>query len=525
MRSESARILRDATKLFSAQLANGAIALVFSAWLVRTISREELALYPILGLCVGFVASVSGLGLSMAQQRLIPERIAAGNEAEARAIARTCLRISVAGATVLAALAAVLAPQLSRWLLKTPEFATTMRALAPAILLGAVANHFSYLLQSTNRFGQLSLNNMVTGSLGVMLAVPGYLLAGRTGLVCAMTVPSALAVILAFVPLRRFLMGGTASAQVARPRSLLRYSLPFYGTSIVTFLNTNADSLLLAALTNPRYLATYYVAYRFVSYLFQFGNAGFRVLVTKVNQLQVEGLNRVAASFTKASRYLFLFFIPACGVLAVLAPIIIRLYAGSRYAGSGPILTVLCLYMLFFTVYGLHRFYVFSVSTPVATLKLQAATACLTLGITAVCVYFWGGMGAAVGQAAALLLADGVGYLMLRRDMSVRYDFAGVKIGVLSLLPTSAVMLAPQWLSLPVWVSVAAAVAAVPVFLMTFLRVMAPPDRVLLKDYMPRRVWGIVTALALIAPQTDLRQEGASAVLAPAGPPMETSKP
>ena len=109
--------------------------------------------------------------------------------------------------------------------------------------------------------------------------------------------------------------------------------------------------------------------------------------------------------------------------------------------------------------------------------------------------------------------------------MSVRYDFAGVKIGVLSLLPTSAVMLAPQWLSLPVWVSVAAAVAAVPVFLMTFLRVMAPPDRVLLKDYMPRRVWGIVTALALIAPQTDLRQEGASAVLAPAGPPMETSKP
>jgi len=212
MRSESARILRDATKLFSAQLANGAIALVFSAWLVRTISREELALYPILGLCVGFVASVSGLGLSMAQQRLIPERMAAGNEAEARAIARTCLRISVAGATVLAALAAVFAPQLSRWLLKTPGFTTTMRALAPAILLGAVANHFSYLLQSTNRFGQLSLNNMVTGSLGVMLAVPGYLLAGRTGLVCAMTVPSALAVILAFVPLRCFLMGGTASA-------------------------------------------------------------------------------------------------------------------------------------------------------------------------------------------------------------------------------------------------------------------------------------------------------------------------
>ena len=524
MRTESARILRDASKLFGAQLTNGAVALVFSAWLIRSISREELALYPIFGLCVGFVASISNLGLTMAQQRLIPERMAAGNESEARAIARTCLRITVSLAAVMGMLAAILAPQLSRWLLKTPEFTPIMRGLAPGIFLGAVSNHFSYLLQSTNRFGQVSLNNIVTGCMGKVLAVPLYIIAGRWGLVMAMTMPPLLGVILAFIPLRRFLWGEVKHSDFSRPRSLLHYSLPFYGTSIVTFLNTNADSLLLAALTSPKYLATYYVAYQFVSYLFQFGNAGFRVLVIKVSQLRTEGVERVAASFTKSSRYLFLFFIPSCGILAALAPIIIRLYAGAKYAGAGPILAVLCLYMFFFTLFGLHRFYVFSLSQPVATLKLQMMTASLTLSFTAVCVYLWGGMGAAVGQAIALALAGGVGYVILRRDMPVRYDFAGARIGLVSLIPASAVMVFPQWLALPNWISGAAAVIALPTFVVTFLRVMAPSDRRLLQDYLPKRLWEIAAGLAFIAPRTKPLKEGPGAVLNPAASPVETTK-
>jgi len=524
MRTESARILRDASKLFGAQLTNGAVALVFSAWLIRSISREELALYPIFGLCAGFVASISNLGLTMAQQRLIPERMAAGNESEARAIARTCIRITVSLAAVMGVLAAILAPQLSRWLFKTPEFTPIVRWLAPGIFLGAVSNHFSYLLQCTNRFGQVSLNNIVTGCLGKMLAVPLYIIAGRWGLVAAITIPPLLGVMLAFIPLRSFLFGTVEHSEYSRPRSLLRYSLPFYGTSIVTYLNTNADTLLLAALTNPRYLATYYVAYQFVSYLFQFGNAGFRVLIIKVSQLRTEGLERVAASFTKSSRYLFLFFIPSCGILAGLAPIIIRLYAGEKYAAAGPILAVLCLYMLFFTLYGLHRFYVFSLSRPVATLQLQAMTTALTLGFTAICVYLWGGMGAAVGQAIALALASGVGYLMLRRDMPVRYDFAGASTGLVSLIPAVGLMVVPRLLSLPTWVAGAAAAIALPTFVITFLRVMAPSDRRLMQDYLPERLWKMAAGIACIAPRTQPLEEAPGAILSPVTSRVESPR-
>lgn len=509
---ESARILRDATKLFGSQLAVGAVAIVFSAWLVRALSKEELALYPVLGLCVGFVMAVSGFGMGMSQQRLIPERMASGREEEARGVARACLRLSVGGAAVMAGAAMVLAPQLSRWLLKTPEMAGMLRALGPAIFLGAVSGQLHIVLQSTDRFGRLSLNQLLVGTLGVVLAVPCYRLLGRPGLVVAMTSAPLVAVVVALAPLREFLF--TAPARRVEMRELLRFSLPFYGTSVITFVNTNADSLLLAALTSPEHLATYYVAYKFVGYLFHFANSGFRVLMIKLGKLKVEGMDRVAGSFTRASRYVFLFIAPVAGALAAVSPMTIRLYAGHRYGAAAPVLAVLCLYMFVFMLYGLHRFYLFNLAAPRATFELQLVTTCLTLGITAAAVVRWGGMGAAAGQAAALGMAAGVGRVMLGRQVAVRYDLGGLRIALAALAPSAALVLAAQLLSGRLAVELAAAGAALLVFAFIFMRLISARDAELLRHYLPRPAWRALLAVSL------LRADWGAAAEAPASPSL-----
>jgi O-antigen/teichoic acid export membrane protein len=493
---ESARILRDATKLFGAQVAGGAISLVFSAWLVRALSEKELALYPVLGLCVGFTLAASGLGLSMSQQRLIPESLAAGREAQARGIARSCFWVNVWTALALAALAAVIAPQLSRWLLKTPDFTGVMRALAPSIFLGAFAGQLGFLLQATNQFGQLSINRLVSGSLGIILAVPCYHALGLAGLVIAMTLAPLAAAVLSLIALRSFLFGGEAEA--VSTAELVRSAVPFFGTSVITFLNTNADSLLLATLTTPEKLATYYVAYKFVGYLFHFANSGFRVLLTKLGQLKAAGSGRVAASFTKASRYVFLFLVPVSGLLAVLSPITIRLYAGPRYQSAIPILALLCLYMLVFMLYGLHRFYIFNLAPPAETFKLQLVTTCLTLAATAVAVHYWGGLGAAGGQTVALVLAGALGWFMLGKVVRVRYDLSGLRVALIALAAAAPPMLAGQLLGHSTASALAGIAVGSVIFLAIFVRLISQRDAEILRHYLPWNTWRIVLALALV---------------------------
>lgn len=80
-----ARMARDAGTLLLSRLAEGAISFAFSAWTVRLVSKEELSLWPVLGLLAGFSASLAGLGLPMAGVRLIPAHLAKGERKRLRA--------------------------------------------------------------------------------------------------------------------------------------------------------------------------------------------------------------------------------------------------------------------------------------------------------------------------------------------------------------------------------------------------------------------------------------------------------
>ena len=111
--SKAAGIARDSVKLFSSRFAVGLWSLVFSALLVRLLTKPELALLPVYALITGVGETVAGLGLSSWSLRMVPRLRAEGKEEEALGLQRACARGQILGGTAVAIIVAAAAKPLS----------------------------------------------------------------------------------------------------------------------------------------------------------------------------------------------------------------------------------------------------------------------------------------------------------------------------------------------------------------------------------------------------------------------------
>jgi len=439
-----ARMARDAGTLLLSRLAEGVISFVFSAWTVRLVSKEELSLWPVLGLLAGFSASLAGLGLPMAGVRLIPAHLARGERKEAARILRTSLALHASFLFALCVVLVMGSRLVSRLMLKTDDYSVAVAMLAPGMFFGALGTHLGFYLQATGGFRQISINLIVRGLATAIAAPPLYLWLGWKGVPLALALGPFLSSTLALLYLRRLVWG---VREFEPAGSLVRFSSSYWGTSLITFAHTNADFLLLGVLTSPKQMAPYFVAYRFIAYLFELSHAALTVASRRVAELQVAGQARVEAAFTKTSRYLFVVLLPVYAGVAGLSWPLITLYAGGKYPQAIAILAALCVYAFMTLFFGMYRLNIWVRARPVETLRLQTVSTILMLGLTAGGVALWGGMGAAVGQTAALVAASLVGWRSLRRLIKIQYDVAALRTATLATAAMLAVVLTPQLLS------------------------------------------------------------------------------
>jgi O-antigen/teichoic acid export membrane protein len=445
--SMSERTVRDTGKLFGAQLLVGVCAVFFSAWLNRLLSPAELALWP---MCVGLgglIAALSSAGMGDTFVRLVPGLIAQGKDDEARRILRTGVLVNVLLAVVVAGLLYAFADPVARLLLHDEASVPLVRPMLLAAVFIALRDRLAWALRATQRFGKQALISVVVDVARTPLAVALFFAFGSDvrGVICALTIIPIVACALTLYWTRDYL-GGRG---LHPPLKLLRFSLPFYCSSILAFTSDRMSYLLIGLLATPEALAVYFVADSIVAYAQALSAFASGALAPKLSEKTArESRESASRVFTRCTRYAFLGLLPLHVLIAVLARPMMRLYGGSQYEHQGYVLSLLCGALLLEAIYGLQYTYVQILSNPWKLVLLNSAQGAAAISALLLLVPTYAATGAALARVCVAGLLIALSARAIGPAVPLRYDLRALGLALAASLTAGAVAalaLLPGW--------------------------------------------------------------------------------
>lgn len=447
MPSTSERAVKDTARQLAAQLVVGATAVVFAAWLNRLLPARELAVWPI---CMSLGTIVSGLGsfgLGDTFVRVVPAHLAHGRRDEAGRLLRTGLLMNFVGCALLGVGVYVAASVAARYLLHDPAQTQLVRTMSLAAFFIAFGERTQWALQAVQEFGHRAWINGITGVLRTPLALGLYLLVGGPyGVVLALTIVPALGCLLSLMWLRKHLSHGSG---FQAPQAVLRLSLPFYGVALLGMLNGRVNQIIIALLVTPEVLATYFVASSISGYLIALNRFALEATTPKLAErgALATHADEPVAVFRKCTRYLFLGLTPLHVLTAAAATPLMLLYGGEQYAHGGPILAILCIGALVWTLALLQRAHMIAFSRPLHVFAYGVVDSIANIGLLVWLVPLLGALGAALNDLALALVALALSAVMLRRTMRGPYDLPALGLALVASAAGAAVM----WALRPVW--------------------------------------------------------------------------
>ncbi len=427
--STSARAVSDTAKLFGARLAAGAISVFFTAWLIRLLPVEELALWPIILALAGIIEALGSLGMGDTFVRRIPRHLVNGDGDAASRLLKTGLVLNVLVCAAVTVLLYSQATWAAEHLLGGAEKASLVSSVALAAFLLALEKRLGWGLNATQQFGRIAALSLVTNTLRTPVAVVLYLRTGLTGLLLAFAVVPALGCVLTVVWLWPHLWRSRTFEPVG---GLLAFALPYYGVSITGFIRGRAHYLLVGLLTTPEVLGVYFVACRVSDYIRELNRFGISAVTPKLAERGGSDPQARPRLLRKCTRYILLGLLPMHLGVAVLARPIVGLYAGAEYLQAGTLLTVLALFAYLELLYSVHRAYIQVFAPPVHLLVLQIVSALVDLGTMTALVILYGGLGAALAKFATYALLALMSALLLRRTMELQYDIDALKTALIA---------------------------------------------------------------------------------------------
>jgi len=422
--STSTRAVQDTARLFGARMAAGAVSVFFTGWLLRLIPAEDLAVWPIAIALGAAVEGLSSLGMGDTFVRRVPRYLAEGRSADAGSLLRTGLLLNVVAAIVATAFLVAYPDWAAKHILRDPSKTSLVTNLGLVVLAIAVQKRLGWALKATQQFHHIAILSLFThiglAPLGVLL----YLNYGMAGLLAAFAIIPAIAAVATIVWLWPHLWIGGGLRPLG---DLLQFSAPFYGVSLLGFLQGQAHYLVVGLLTTPEVLAVYFVASKVSDYLRELDGFGISAITPKFAERGgVDECSRPRI-MAKCSRYIFLVLMPTHLGVAALAGPITHLYAGSAYGAASTILAVLSLYGFVELLHNLHRSQVQIYSPPLHLLALQAIAAVLNVAAIGLLVWAWGAVGAAVARLVVYTLLTVIAARILSRTMPLRYDLQAAR--------------------------------------------------------------------------------------------------
>jgi O-antigen/teichoic acid export membrane protein len=428
MNSRATRTIRDAGKLFGAQLIASVFAVFFSSWLARHLPSVELSLLPIAAGMAGAVEVTAGLGLRETFVRLVPDLITQQRQPEAATMLRTGLLLNTLLTGLLCAVIYVFAAPVAHLFLKGEAGDAgpgIVRLLTLAVGFTALSKLLEAALRAVQEFGKIAFLRLMSTVSRACLAVLFYMAMGVTGAVIAISLVPFFAVVLSIIWLWPYVRG---AAGPWRARSLIKQSFSFYLASLANAGTQRFDFLLLGAITNPETLAAYYVARQLADYLALLNASLMDALAPKVGELKSCSREELGRAFSRCTRYLFLGLLPVHVALALVGHPVVAIFAGGKYPQAGLIVSVLCVALFAEVLSELHRRFIVVVGQQWYLIITDTTSGLLSPFVTAGLMMTMGGVGVAAAKAVVFGVQWIVGKSLLGRAIRLRYDLRALAV-------------------------------------------------------------------------------------------------
>lgn len=431
--SERASIARKAGRgvlwnFLSFGLSKGVLLLTTSL-LARLLTKEDFGLVAVAVVAINYLSVVKDLGLGLA---LIQRRD------DVEEAASTVFTINVLLGAVLSLLVLPLAPLFAAYF-QEPQVTPVLRWLGLSFTLNALgATHINLLMRELDyrrKFIPDMTNTLVKGVLSLWLAVSGL---GVWALVFGQLAGAAASTLAAWMvePWRPRLRLNLPLA-----RQLVRFGASVTGVDILTVFVDNLSYLIIGRLLGVAALGVFSISYRLPEMLIV-GNLWLiaSVLFPAFSSIQ-DKPDELRRGFLVSIRLVQLIVMPLCLGLFVAAEPIVRVFFGEQWLEAIPLLRLLSLYALIYSV-GYHAGDVYkAIGRPDILFKLNIMSAAILIPALVIGSQF-GLIGFAWGYLVAIVFDQAITLYVAGRFIRVSFwdilsEMKPAAAGILLMLPAA----------------------------------------------------------------------------------------
>jgi lipopolysaccharide exporter len=378
-------------------LATGIVA-------ARIISPHQFGVFAVAFTVYTIIISVSEIGVSTVIVRA---------KGSIDHIAPTIVTLALASSSVLTAIMYVFAPWLAESL-GAPEAGPAIRLLSVIVLMGGLtAVPYAMLVREFRQDKRFvaDLANLVIGTaVMVVLGSAGY---GSLALAISRIAGMGASMMLLIIMIRPFYRPGFNRSEA---RAALRFSLPLAGASVVTFVLSNVDYIVVGRLRGALPLGYYNLAYNISGWPVS-------IFALMLNEVALPAFARVRddlaglkSRVSSAMTLVAALVLPISGLCFALAPPLVETLYGARWAPAAGALALLGLFGSFRVVIMLITSILVALGRSRSVLILQLAWILFLTPALIVGVSIHGIIGAALAQQIVVVAIPlPLGLWLLRR--------------------------------------------------------------------------------------------------------------
>lgn len=420
--AEVYNVPRGTAYLTSQQVLLYVVYLVFYILLARILNKTQVGEVAVLALVQALLTGLISGSLPLAATRFISRSIVARDTQAAAGVARVTLRLSLALAVPVVALAVLFSSYLSGFLRGATDPASLLLVTFVASFFLDLTLLYTAFFIGVGRYAQTLYQNAlfvpISRGLGLILAYYGFRV---LGIVSGWAI-GGIATLILSVYLWHGLLPKGGSFPV---RPILVFALPVFASSLITLGQQWGDMGIIYLLLGPTILGPYYLVVSSVSFL--------SVLWIPVNQAIYPALSaahstgdprEVSDRLATAFRLINLTVLPISAALAVITPTALDIVYGGSYVGEALTLSILSLSSIFVAQGVLLVTILQAVGHTRRYLAVTLVSTVAFMGFVGLAALPIGTLAGAIGRALLSILIVAFARFSLRHEVSTHIDSA-----------------------------------------------------------------------------------------------------
>lgn len=403
-RQQMGHISRHSAVFFAGTIFTAASGYLFKIYLARVLGAEALGIYALGMTIVGLLGIFNALGLPYSAVRFVAAYSATGRFDLLRGFLVRSIALLLFFNLLLGGAVLLVGPWVAVHVYHTPALNRYLGLFALIMILGALTGFLGQVLTGYKDVARRTVITSFIGNPLTMIFTLGLVAAGLGlwGYIFAQAASAFVVLVLLVIAVwkltpkaARALSGGLASIE----KDVISFSAVVFGVSLLEYLMSQADKILIGFYLNAREVGIYAVAMALVAFLpiiLQSANQIFSPTIADLYARgQIELLGRIFQTLTK---WILGLTLPLAAGIVIFAPALMRIFGHDFEAGSA-VLVIGTLGQLINCGVGSVGYLLLMSGNQRRLIRIQAVMACGMLTLNIVLIPKWGIIGAAAGAA------------------------------------------------------------------------------------------------------------------------------